>query len=536
MLLQIVVMFALGLAAIGLGAPLMRLLAPGINAISLRAGMSGMIGLLVAASIAALVNVVALVGAWVGISLLLIGLVLVLVQLPRLGVRPVAMLAALALVAAPLFALQTEGYDGGLYHLPHQYWIVTEKLVFGLANLHNRFGFNSLNEYLLALGWLGGKDLSFAPQVAGLFSVMFLLAMAEAVARDCDDPATAFVVSMAVIGFGWIYWTVAIATGWSNSDVPTAICILLCVYCGFVAAARSDAEFLLLSYLFAGFATALKLSGAFVLLFPLALTVERIWRVGWRGLPVARLVGVASLFLPWWLSSIVITGCLAYPVSASCLPVPWESSREATITSMWVKAWARAPRTGLTHVAGWAWLPSWLGRHQAFLWTWAAIAVIGVAVSSVIAARADAQRLSSIPIAAFACYAVAAIAAWFLAAPEPRFGIGYIVSLAMLPGLAVLALCKPAADARGIRWVPMSSVGILVALGLAHAGWALARDGLPILAYRFQSIPVTESKMDGIVRRPVGGDRCFLTPQPCSPGGVTREDRLGWYRAYYPAR
>ena len=35
-------------------------------------------------------------------------------------------------------------YDAGLYHLNHQKWLQTEKIVFGLSNNHNRFGYLQL--------------------------------------------------------------------------------------------------------------------------------------------------------------------------------------------------------------------------------------------------------------------------------------------------------------------------------------------------------------------------------------------------------
>ena len=44
------------------------------------------------------------------------------------------------------------GYDGGLYHLPHQNLIKHEKIIFGLGNIR-RFGLDQLtNTYLHYFG------------------------------------------------------------------------------------------------------------------------------------------------------------------------------------------------------------------------------------------------------------------------------------------------------------------------------------------------------------------------------------------------
>jgi len=69
-------------------------------------------------------------------------------------------------------------YDGGLYHLPHQLWLRSEPIVIGLANLHGRFGFASLYEYIAAPLWIKEQFILLSYlQVA--FVVFFLLFMVE---------------------------------------------------------------------------------------------------------------------------------------------------------------------------------------------------------------------------------------------------------------------------------------------------------------------------------------------------------------------
>jgi len=134
----------------------------------------------------------------------------------------------------------------------------------------------------------------------------------------------------------------------------------------------------------------------------------------------------------------------------------------------------------------------------------------------------------------FSAYAVLATALWFLAAPDPRFGMGHIVALAMAPGLWLLAFGKPLRLPFSTHWVPLSvligSLIFVVGYSWKHG----VREERLLLTYRPVHIEAIETRIEGTVRRPAEGDRCLLSPPPCSPYGADREDKLGSYRAYFP--
>jgi hypothetical protein len=121
MLIKMAILFVMGLAAIGLGAPTMRLLAPTVAADArLRMGLTGLLGLFVAASIATAVNFFAPVGLLVAALLFVLGLILFLAEARRVGRATWVWYAGLVLLVTPIAVLSPEGRDGGLYHLPHQ--------------------------------------------------------------------------------------------------------------------------------------------------------------------------------------------------------------------------------------------------------------------------------------------------------------------------------------------------------------------------------------------------------------------------------
>ena len=67
------------------------------------------------------------------------------------------------------------GYDAGLYHVTHQKIIREEKIVFGIANLHNVLGFASFYEYLSAPLWVG-NNLDNLANLFGFWLLCFIIA------------------------------------------------------------------------------------------------------------------------------------------------------------------------------------------------------------------------------------------------------------------------------------------------------------------------------------------------------------------------
>ena len=48
-------------------------------------------------------------------------------------------------------------YDAGLYHLNSQHWIRESNIPIGLSNLHFRYGFSSIIDYISSSFWLNGN-------------------------------------------------------------------------------------------------------------------------------------------------------------------------------------------------------------------------------------------------------------------------------------------------------------------------------------------------------------------------------------------
>ncbi len=527
LLAQAAIVVLAGFAAIGLGAALLRMLGCAkIEGIGIR----GLAGLFVAALLALTANFFIPIGSMVSLSVLAFGLALFLPFARRLNGRDWLIYVTLSLAATLLVVLRRPGYDGGLYHLPHQYWMVTERSVVGLANLHGRFGFNSLLELLLAMGWID-DGVGVAPALAGLFGLFFLAMVVEGVRRAQAEQASVIVYVLVMFWLG--YLCVALPpgwVGWTSTDLPAAVMVAACVYCCLLAIIHDNRNALVLAFFFAGFAAALKLSGGFVGLLPLIVTIQ-LAMTKKRDIPLGRIGISALLFLPWAVSNFVVTGCLAYPMASTCTPVSWQASHNALDDMMWIKAWARAPNTGLQHLTGWDWLPIWLNHNGSSLLTLAALAAAGAAFASTLSPAGGRSPKSLAVAAAFSIYAVIATAIWFLTAPDPRFAFAHLACFAMLPGLWILAL-RHAARGKGWRSLAWPIAGATVILGAAHFLWFAQNDAVSLLRPVAMGIPDIATEPNGPIAKPVKGDQCFLTPPPCSPYALPVETRLGPYRVY----
>lgn len=82
----------------------------------------------------------------------------------------------LHIVIPSILAVSSSGVglsgDAGLYHLNHQEWLRTNKIVFGLVNSHFRFGFSSISEWISANFWIN-NNLIFLHYLNLVFIVFF---------------------------------------------------------------------------------------------------------------------------------------------------------------------------------------------------------------------------------------------------------------------------------------------------------------------------------------------------------------------------
>ena len=257
-----------------------------------------------------------------------------------------------------------------------------------------------------------------------------------------------------------------------GNDLPGAL-LLVYAFWAFlrIFEADRDKEAWLLQLLVAGvLAVMTKIATApGLLLLPIAgyavfaRDPRRVW--GLARNPI--LLCLVTVGAAWMATGIISSGCIAFPAGSTCIAaLPWtpplgDIADFATL----VTAWARLPNAHVWEAAhGWAWLKDWpsmmLARRifiPGMSWSLALAAGIGVALALVerVALKSRRQDRSFGPGPFVIGYAIVIGCLgnlfWFLAAPDPRFGIGFLLAL---PALVIAAATRAlAADGAIIRLV-----------------------------------------------------------------------------------
>jgi hypothetical protein len=138
----------------------------------------------------------------------------------------------------------------------------------------------------------------------------------------------------------------------------------------------------------------------------------------------------------WMAQNLVLSGCLAYPVVQTCFDLPWAiNPAKAQNEIRWITAWARVaghePSDPI--LVGYSWMKLWSSEYWTLLTT--LMKILGLAAALTFASVMLRLRSAGIGVVAWPMVvATLGLVFWFLTAPDPRFGAGFIIAL---PALAL---------------------------------------------------------------------------------------------------
>lgn len=422
-----------------------------------------------------------------------------------------------SLAAVPMVSVMGPGYDGGLYHLPHQLWLRNEPLVFGLANLHGRFGFNSLMEYLNAVLWID-TNLKLLPYVQAGF-VVFL---AWFITFQCRRISGPHLLLLLAILLSLIVFIPYMPRNYTSTDIPSGVLFIVAFVYGYyvlnLESEPSRTHWAMLGVFSVG-AILFKLSAVPIVAWASFVAIYTCLQG--RSSAGEVVIGCsvpAALVLIWSVASVITSGCVAYPLAASCVDVPWSARANAITDSKWITAWARHPRSGLYSLESSEWLVKWwLDKYRPLLWD---VGVVGIL--TVLVYRCGGRFLGSgkpamaCPVAmAYAGFALGSLGFWFWSAPNPRFGLGPLVlgvPLLLLPLLRMDKVLGRFHKHRGALILTSFTFTVLF-----FKPWSDFESNRLLADWRKDPVPVPQvENVASYGVRPSQGDRCWLIPK-CSP-------------------
>lgn len=391
-------------------------------------------------------------------------------NLPALGSSVVIVIIVIG--AARFASGEPMDADAGIYRMGLINYAAEFRVIPGLANLHDRFGFNSSVWPMAAVlengFWVGN---GFRVVTGFFFSFLALDALLRTLVPRERRPGDYFTL----IAMAFATWMILNDSGrWMPSPAQDLVgFVLFSAAIAYLLDSVSVEEhkwelgFVAVSAAVLA-ATARPLGWLLVVVVPVVVAASGRKLLPRKGLGNARRWALAAVtisvlaFSVMALRDAVLSGWILFPLSALPLPVDWLSPAPV-LTSEWITAYARDP-SGLASdvLGGNEWFAPWLSESRSsrefqFLFVAVVSALAPLAWRRGRAAWQSSWR--SIGLAEVA--AVATAAAWFYSAPALRFGWGPVLALAAIPISALLA-----ARAYSKRAV-ISCAGLLLVLGIA---------------------------------------------------------------------
>ena len=215
--------------------------------------------------------------------------------------------------------------DAGLYQLNSQLWIKSTRTVIGLSNLHSRYGYSSISEYIGANFWLESNLilLHFASLIFITFFFTFLVNNLHSSSSNFLKYSSVSIIFMGVFdnfGFG------GGRNGFIDIDAvmkqDTAFAILFFYGSISIINLIINQEFTLLNIFYASliilFSIQLRIFGFVILI----IFLYYLFLSTLNGLKLTHIfiyVSPAVLLLTaWTIKNIMISGCMVYPVEFTC--------------------------------------------------------------------------------------------------------------------------------------------------------------------------------------------------------------------------
>jgi len=277
--------------------------------------------------------------------------------------------------------------DAASYHLPYSAIINQDKISLGLVNLHKRFGWISISQYLESLFYIEfiNPYLILTPKIFFYFIFLFnYFSFLRKKTNFKDFPLSYCLciqlIIISVIKFSGYH-------GWDNDMMPIQISFYIIFLLIQIYEKRNNKEFIVINknkYIFlfiilSIYLFTLKISYSLFALFFLFLIffIRKYFKF-----KEISLSNYLLLLIPifWLLKNFLISGCLIYPMKNTCLDLQWSASNNSNTASnvnhvaLELKAWSMGwiDQKGeklpfLEYVKNFNWLKIWASKHLLYI-------------------------------------------------------------------------------------------------------------------------------------------------------------------------
>lgn len=341
-------------------------------------------------------------------------------------------------------AATPSAFDTGLYHAQAIRWIEEYPVVPGLGNLHGRLAFNSA--WFPANALFGFSFLKLQPfhVLNGFFELIFVFICLQGLSNLIAGQYRFSNILRAALSLpGLLVFKDQLSS--PTPDLPTAflVCLIFIYYLQLQEKADGLPEQLgsLVICLLAAWTITIKLSALPLALFVAVMAYQQIVRGRPANLGIIT-GGVLVVVIPYFLRNIWLSGYLVYPFPGIDLfPFDWQVPAAAALAEKKaVEAFARDPGYLLPQVkCAFSWVPLWL--HQTLADYGSKLEKIllpGLIILLDCLLHLRHRKTGKTASGEIGKYkviyllAAAGLLFWFLTAPDPRFGMGFIMIAAVI--------------------------------------------------------------------------------------------------------
>lgn len=261
--------------------------------------------------------------------------------------------------------------DSAGYHIPYSNIINDSKIIFGISNIHFRFGHTSIFQYIDAIGYnYFLKNSGLITSTAILVSSVYLFFFKEIKKIKTINAESCFVI------FAFLFVILRFNRyGDFGIDAQANLYSILTFYFLVKSIKKSQFNLFLKALIFSMFAFLQK-----IFFLPLIFFITLLGFYNFQNkFVVNKTFFFVIIFLSLWsIKNFIVSGCFLYPVYYTCLDiVGWYSSNLESYTNAftislqseaWAKSWNTYYENGIqidykTYLGNFTWLTNWLINH-----------------------------------------------------------------------------------------------------------------------------------------------------------------------------
>ena len=262
--------------------------------------------------------------------------------------------------------------DAGLYHLPYIAILNEYKIIFGLNNLHSRFGHISIIQYLSALNnnhlFRDNGIIIPLASIASLYYIYFSNEVFKIYKKKSKINSSSLFLLLVLI---YISFKIIGYDGFGNDAIAHLSFFYLISYTLKLEKKSIDVIYI---FLISVFIFLNKSTMIFAFIIPIVIMFCK-YKLDLKKIFILTLSFPAIFLSLWLIKNLITSGCIIYPALITCMDyLPWLNIKSTFADNIaseaWSKAWPENDNQKLPmeiFIKDFNWVAAWSKKHLVFI-------------------------------------------------------------------------------------------------------------------------------------------------------------------------